>query len=482
MKRSQRLIAGVSAALLIAGAAPVAPAVAQEDPPACTYCAGGEYHPVVPTRIFDSRSPTEAELDRPINDVAPLGAKPMSSLRPTFDIQLLGLDDAEFDRPWVPAGVESNNVLALAVSITVISPTSRGFLGAYPAGSPSFTSILNFGAGQTVANLSIVRPGVDDFLTIFLHGDVAGSAHVVVDVYGWFSTTGYDGDDDVLDDAERGGRLIAVSPGRVLDTRPSSVGPGSVTELTIRGVDTIGPSPVVDLVPDSADVVGVLVNVTIVTPTANTFVSVVPEAPSGLPSTSNLNTTVGVTKANMAMVPVGADGKIRLYHHAGSSKLIVDVLGYIQRRLDDTREGRVIPLTAPFRALDTRQPAFGAVPLGPGQAEDWSFASFVNSVTVSGVPVGNQSALLGNLTNARLDRQYPTVAVTSYLTVYPTPPTAGDPPTVSNLNSVESSTTDPRAVPNMALVKYGTDTQVRVFNSKGYAHYILDVSAVVLAD
>jgi hypothetical protein len=34
----------------------------------------------------------------------------------------------------------------------------------------------------------------------------------------------------------------------------------------------------------------------------------------------------------------------------------------------------------------------------------------------------------------------------------------------------------------MALVKYGANQTVRVFNARGYAHYILDVSAVVLAD
>ena len=96
--------------------------------------------------------------------------------------------------------------------------------------------------------------------------------------------------------------------------------------------------------------------------------------------------------------------------------------------------------------------------------------------------MGNQSALLGNLTDAKLTRQYPSVGVSpSYLTVCPgtCPVTAGPNgvPTYSNINTTEAG-----PVPNLTLVPYGPNNTVRVFNERGYAHYILDVSAVVLAD
>jgi hypothetical protein len=118
------------------------------------------------------------------------------------------------------------------------------------------------------------------------------------------------------------------------------------------------------------------------------------------------------------------------------------------------------------------------VPLGPGQSEPWSFANFAGSVNIGGASVGNQVGFLGNVTNASLKRQYPTVGVEpGYLTLYPTPASPGSPPTVSNVNSLESG-----AVANMALVKYGANQQVSVYNNRGYAHYIVDVSAVVLAD
>jgi len=422
-------------------------------------CAGGEYHALTPARIFDSR------LTSPINDVAPLGAKPMGPAEPSFELQLLGMGG-------VPK--ESTDVLAVAVSITIVNPTSGGYLTAIPKGAVGTSSILNFAAGQSIPNLAVVRGGTDGQLTVKIYGTTLGKADVLVDVLGWFSSSTYtNGTPGDLTD-ERGARLFVVNPARILDTRSSGpLGPGKQLTLPFRGASAAGTT-----VPNGDSIVGALVNVTAVLPTASTFVSVVPTLADGVvPTTSNLNVPAGRVQANLVMVPVGPDGNIHLYNSAGNTNLLVDVMGYLKTGEDvATRAGRVIPLTAPYRALDTRLAAFGAVPLGPGQAEDWSFASFVSSVNISGVAVGNQVALLGNLTNASMARQYPSVSVEpGYLTVYPADvPTL---PVISNLNNYEST-----PVPNMALIKYGANQTVRVFNSAGYAHYILDVSAVVLAN
>ena len=462
MKRSvpfQRI--AVVAALAVA--AVVVPVATSSTPvsAACTWCAGGEYHPLTPTRIFDSRPAAG------INDVAPLGAKPMGPTDPTFDIKLLGMGG-------LPSS--ATDVLAVAISITIDNPGSAGWLAAYPAGSPSTSSVLNFTTGQTVPNLAIVRGGTDGKLTIKINGSRAGTANVLVDVLGWFSTSSYNaGTPDNLTD-ERGARLVAVDPVRIVDTRnggaAAPLGPSMHMRVPFRGVNVAG-----TVVPNDPSVVGALVNVTAVAPTTGTFVSVLPTAPVGSPTTSNLNVAAGRVQANLVLVPVGPDGAIHLYNSAGNTNLLVDVMGYLQTgAAESSRAGRVIPLAAPYRSLDTRLVAFGGVALGPGQAEDWSFAAFVGSVNIGGVAVGNQAALLGNLTNASLTRQYPTVSVEpGYLTVYPAD--APSLPVISNLNNYEAA-----PVPNMALVKYGANQTVRVFNARGYAHYILDVSAVVLAD
>jgi hypothetical protein len=98
----------------------------------------------------------------------------------------------------------------------------------------------------------------------------------------------------------------------------------------------------------------------------------------------------------------------------------------------------------------------------------------VNSVRIDGQWVGNQAAVIGNLTSAELKRQFATVPVQSYLTVYPSDQAR---PLSSNLNTVEGS-----PVPNLAIMKYGPNSTVRVFNLSGFQHYLYDASAVVLAD
>ena len=423
---------------------------------------GGEYHPLTPARIFDSRSSNGG----PIHDVAPLGAKPANGSVPVFNVAILG-------KGGVP--INAGEVLAVAVSITVTEPTALGYLTAFGKGaSAGISSINNFKAGQTVANVAIVRPGADGELSVGLFGTPSGSAHVVIDVFGWFSTSSVA--------AGTGARLIPTSPGRILDTRTAlnrtpattPLASGETLTLPIRGVDAADPA-VTNVVPDSATVTGVVLNVTGVS-TAATFLAVVPESLGGVePTTSNVNLAANSVKANLVFAPVGADGSVRIFNLAGPTHVVVDVVGYLQ--ISDnaaTRAGRVVPLSTPFRTFDTREATFGNVALGPGQAEDWSFAAFSSSVAIGGTPVGNQLGVIGNLTNASLTRQYATVAVASYLTAWPLGATR---PESSNLNTSEGS-----VVPNLAVFRYGTDSTVKVYNLAGNTHYLFDASAVILND
>jgi hypothetical protein len=453
---------------------------------ACTLCAGGEFHPVTPKRIYDTRA---AELNGgvgPINDLGPfIGiGKPMTTADPTFEVDLYGTGNSSYINPWLPAGVVPSDVLAVVASITVVNPFVSGYLGVYPAGtaitSNNKNSVINFKAGKTTSNLAVLRPDANGRLWVELHGVADGSAHILIDVFGWFSTSTYTAGTPGDETDERGARLVAIDPRRIVDTRPvAPLGPDSEIPVRIRGAQAADGSGIV--VPDSPNVVGVVLNLTVIKPTANGYVSVVPEGvPAGTPpTTSNANTTPGLVKGTLVFAPVGADGFVHVFNKNGSTNVALDVMGYlVTNEPEPSRNGRVVPLSAPFRAFDTRKPEFGAVPLGPAQAEDWSFSAFSTSVNIGGVPVGNQAAFIGNLTNAGLTRQFPTVAVEpSYLTVYPTPASAGAPPLISNLNSVETG-----PVPNLALVTYGANQTVRVFNAKGYSHYIFDVSAVVLKD
>ena len=432
--------------------------------------AGGEYHPLTPARIYDTR-PSLA-FPSGINSA---GVPIITTAAGGFtDVQVLG-------QGGVPA--TAGDVLAVAVSITVTGPSSGGYLQAYPSGaSAGISSVVNFTAGQTVPNLTVVTLGANGKLTIKLSTPVSGHADVLIDVFGWFSTSAYG-----ISGADNGARFIPVGPGRIWDTREPSfngtgqpIGQAQTITVPIRGADSQIPATT-DIVPNDPNVVGVVLNVTGINTEPNnlpTFVSVLPESPSAPPTTSNLNLGQNQIKANLVIVPVtNADGAVRIYNSSGKAHVAVDVVGYMMANVDDVahpRQGRVIPLTSPFRAFDTREASFGNAQLGPGQAEAWSFSQFVSSVTLGGQSVGNQLALLGNLTGTGLTRVFPYVPVASFFTMYP-----GDVgrPLTSNINLTEGAN-----VPNMAVLKLGANSEMKAFNSAGYVHYLFDVSAVVLGD
>jgi hypothetical protein len=71
----------------------------------------------------------------------------------------------------------------------------------------------------------------------------------------------------------------------------------------------------------------VVLNVTVVGPTANSAVTVYPDGETR-PGTSNLNFTRGETIPNLVVAPVGTDGKVDFYNYAGSVNLVADLSGY----------------------------------------------------------------------------------------------------------------------------------------------------------
>jgi hypothetical protein len=72
------------------------------------------------------------------------------------------------------------------LNVTVTQPTAQSYLTVFPSGTTRpLASNLNFLAGQTVPNLVIAKVGADGKVAVY---NDAGSAHVVLDVVGWYST------------------------------------------------------------------------------------------------------------------------------------------------------------------------------------------------------------------------------------------------------------------------------------------------------
>jgi hypothetical protein len=125
---------------------------------------GGRFNGVGPARIIDTRSGAGGVPRAPVRAGSPLTA------------QVAGLGGV----PAMSAAVPPRAVL---VNVTVTNTSAASYLAVYP--SDAFTpgsSDLNWPAGGTVGNLVLARLGPDGRITL-LNG--AGSADVIVDVFGW---------------------------------------------------------------------------------------------------------------------------------------------------------------------------------------------------------------------------------------------------------------------------------------------------------
>jgi hypothetical protein len=322
--------------------------------------APGEYHPLTPARILDTRDGTGG-----IATAVGPGA--------TVTLQVSGR-----------GGVPATGVSAVSVNVAVTQPTSDGYLTVFPSGAARpLASSINFAPGRTVANMVVAKLGADGSVSIF---NPAGSTHVVVDVEGWFGLAG----------APPGDRFNALVPARILDTRDgtggvgTAVGPGATVTLQVTGRGGV----------PAAGVSAVAVNLAVTSPTADGYLTVFP-SDAARPLASSINFAPGKTVANMVVAKLGSDGTISIFNPAGTTHVVVDVEGWF-----GSAGARYNPVS-PARILDTRDGTGGVgTAVGPG-------ATVTLQVTGrGGVPAAGVTAVAVN------------VAVTQpsadgYLTVFP---------------------------------------------------------------
>ena len=189
------------------------------------------------------------------------------------------------------------------------------------------------------------------------------------------------------------GAFGPVGPARVLDTRigvgaAKAAVPGRAA-LAVR-VTGVGGVP-------ASGVSAVAVNLTVTRPAAGGYLAAYPNGKTR-PAVSNLNFVKGQTAANLAVVPVGADGKIALYNaSSGSVQLVADIAGYY-RTGTPVVAGAFGPV-GPARVLDTRIGVGAAKAAVPGRA-----ALAVRVTGVGGVPASGVSAVAVNLTVTQTGR------------------------------------------------------------------------------
>ena len=245
--------------------------------------AGDRYNSLAPSRILDSRDQTGGWG-------APLAAGSPKTLK----VQGQGGVSATAD--------------AVILNVTTTDPTADSYVTVFPAGTTAPTaSNLNFVAGETIPNLVIAKVGANGEIA-FAAG--AGTVNVVADVVGYF-------------DASTGDLFHSVAPSRILDSRTTTGGwastplaAGPAQTLTVRGFGGV-----------RADATAVFANTTATEPSADGYLTVYPNGTTA-PSTSNLNFVAGETVANLAAVEIGSGGNVAITNFAGTTHVVVDVVGY----------------------------------------------------------------------------------------------------------------------------------------------------------
>ncbi len=236
-----------------------------------------------------------------------------------------------------------------------------------------------------------------------------------------------------------------VNVSTTLDSRLQSYTP--VTPVKLGGA-VLGAGRVADVVAAGthgipADATSVLVGVSATGPTAASEVKAYATGAT-VPGSTVLNTRAGKSASNLAVVPLGQGGKLRLRNTAGSVTVALELQGYYRKGLD----GSTFVPTTPRRVLDTRKTG-GLIPAGG-----------TRDLTPAGVPADATAVAL----------QVTGVApgATGSLTGFPQPLAATAPATVSvALNKATDSTT-------MVVAKLSSSGALRI-KSTGATHVVVDL-------
>lgn len=212
--------------------------------------------------------------------------------------------------PAAPAGST-----AVAVNVTAVRPSARGFVTMYPCDLPRpEVSMLNYQSGAVIGASAIVAVSGDRQLCVYSNA----AADIVLDLTAGFVPG-------------NGMGYTATAPTRLLDTRNGAGTPvAGKTEVKIN----VGGA-------------GALVNIAATGATASGWVTA-HACGSALPTVSNLNYTAGRARSNQAVIAADGNGDVCLYAST-TVHVIVDLVGRFA-----PGGGQAFQPARPTRVLDTR--------------------------------------------------------------------------------------------------------------------------------
>ncbi len=238
-------------------------------------------------------------------------------------------------------------------------------------------------------------------------------------------------------------RLVPITPTRIVDTRlrgdAGYLCPEDTFAVPVAGIGAI----------PATGVSAVVLNITATATGGPGFVTVWPSG-EPRPTASSMNLTAPwQTRANLVIVPVGANGRVAVVSQAGAH-VVIDATGYFTAAAA-SNAGRFVPV-AGSRLVDTRT---------TGKLADGATLT-VQVTGRAGVPSGT-AAVAFNLTGTE-------AAAAGFVTAWP----AGlAMPTASNLNLGAGET-----AANLVIVPLSGDGKISLFAQQS-THLIADVVGYV---
>lgn len=416
----KRLLAS-SAVMAFSAVVLAAPAPSQAlMPAAVTRTPAGNFHPVSPQRVVDTRS-----------------AGGMVHAGQVVTVPVTG-------QGAIPAG----GVQAVVVNLTAVDPASSGWFTAYPfGGTVPQTSTLNFRSARTGAVTATIPVGADGKIAV--RGG-RGSANLLVDVIGWYSSA--------TSTATGGTLLNPQDPYRSIDTRAGG-GAIPVRRTAINEFSFYDGS--------GSRLKAVVANITAI-PTSGSGGYLTAWSGAGTrPGTSTLNYAPGEVSPNTTTIPVVYNRTDALgnswYRYAitpgghGSVNVIVDIAGYYTTAADGV--GAVFVPLSPTRLADTRTGAGGV----SGKRGTNSTTNLLLPSTL--VSLSRTQAFAGNLTATGATKS-------TYQTIW-----SGTAPTDSSTTNVEPGYDRANGALVLTMLNdNATRLRYAVFNRTASADFVVDIT------
>jgi hypothetical protein len=280
----------------------------------------GEFHPISPVRVCDTRSTSPTPACKAHGALSATGSMVVNVTGIGVGSNMIPVNGSA-----AAAVVNLTGVAGSALTYLSLSPTNASGQCSYGPGHASPFSSINLTAGLVAANRVMVAlgpsttGGPDNSLCVY---NAAGSINFLIDANGWYGGAS----------APVGAQYQAIQPTRICDTRSGGAGcakhliaPPTASLITVAGQGSL---------PSGATVVAVIANLTAIAPSTATYLVEYP-ANIGVPGASDINLSAGEVLPNLTVVqldPVaGPDlGDIDLYNAAGSVNAVIDIEGWFQ--------------------------------------------------------------------------------------------------------------------------------------------------------